>query len=243
MMSLSPSPSQAPQLINVSLLTSVTIDSCALKQGLNFSSSSLFRALSANLAPTVLRLGGSDGNTYHPDMRSDLPVEVCACGKPCNLTRTYWDSIRAFAADVGFQLIFGLAQDLGNAVELVQHTAADEAAGGPAVVYAYAWGNELTGNESFVLANLRDLTAMRALLLAIYNGSSSSSSSSSSSRLRRPLLVAPDLPLVRRGTVPANVSQDEGINDHLKYMDNFTAACGAQLDAVTWHTYDYRTSE
>ena len=40
-------------------LTSVTIDVCALKQGLNFSAP-LLRALSAHLAPCVLRIGGTD---------------------------------------------------------------------------------------------------------------------------------------------------------------------------------------
>ena len=37
--------------------------------------------------------------------------------------------------------------------------------------------------------------------------------------------------------------QDTGISAHLEWVDTFTKVCGAVLDAVSWHTYDYRSTE
>ena len=48
-------------------LTSVTIDTCALKQQLDFGDP-LLRALTAHLAPAVLRIGGTDQNSFSYDV-------------------------------------------------------------------------------------------------------------------------------------------------------------------------------
>jgi hypothetical protein len=224
--------------IDPALLTSVTIDICALKDGLNFSSSPLFRNLTAHLAPAVLRIGGSDQNNYLFDADSDAPCNVCDCGRPCSMTRSYWDSVREFVTATGLRVIYGLSPlNLSNAQQLVAYTATDEVFAAAGGLYAYSYGNELTGDATHISDTARNLTLLRAFLVAAYNHTNSTHVAA------RPLLVAPDTGLgPRSGTVPANVSEDSGINNHLMYLDSFLQSCAASLDAVTWHTYDFRTS-
>ena len=246
----------APVAINPALLTSVTIDVCALKNGLNFSSSPLFRNLTAHLAPAVLRIGGTDQNNYLYDADSDAPCNLCDCGRLCSMTRPYWDSVREFVTATGLRVIYGLSpMNLSNAQQLVAYTATDEAFAAAGGLYAYSYGNELTGDAQHISETAQNLTLMRAFLLAAYNNTSAAavrnnnaggfadSGAATAPSAVRPLLVAPDTGLgPRKGTVPANVSEDAGINDHLLYLNSFLQSCAASLDAVTWHTYDYRTS-
>lgn len=66
-----------------------------------------------------------------------------------------------------------------------------------------------------------------------------------SSGPNRPLLIGADTGVGPRslGIVPANMSADVYIQQHLQWIDLMTAACGDVLDAVSWHTYDYRSTE
>ena len=229
---------QAPIEIDPVLLTGVTIDVCALKQGLNFSSSALFQTLTSHLAPTVLRIGGTDQNNYQYDMNSTEPCIVCDCGGPCKMTRAYWDSVREFVASTGLKLIFGLSPtSVDNAKQLIEYTAQDTHFAKYDRMLAWSWGNEHIGDQRYVDAVAKNLSVLKRLLLETYNNSGSVSG-------QRPLLVAPDTGLgPRQGTLPVNISNDSYINGHLQFLELFSRACGDSLDALTWHTYDYRTSQ
>ena len=215
--------------INPDLLTGFTIDVCALKNGFNFSNNTYFRTLTQNLAPTILRIGGTDQNNYLYNNSDDSPVQLCRCSGHCTMTRPYWDSIRAFAQDLKLQLIFGLAQNVSNAQELIKYTASDEHF---TALFAYTWGNEITGDHSFVEEKAHELSQIRQLLADAYSNNKTA-----------PLLVAPDTGVgPRKGTVPANVSKDGYINGHLDFIADFVQSCSKYIDALSWHTYDYRTS-
>ena len=137
-----------PVAIDASLLTAVTIDVCALKQGLNFSSSPKFQTLASNLAPSVLRIGGSDQNNYHFNVSSQEPVETCGCYRSCSMTPAYWDSIRAFATKTNLRVIFGLSTaTVENAQEFIAYTAKDKPFADAGGLLALSWGNELTGGQ------------------------------------------------------------------------------------------------
>jgi len=39
------------------------------------------------------------------------------------------------------------------------------------------------------------------------------------------------------------MGKDTGIREHLNWVATFVQECGSVIDAVSWHTYDYRTSD
>lgn len=120
-------------------------------------------------------------------------------------------------------------ESVENAKSLIYHTAHHNYSR----VKAYSWGNGQTGNRSFAGKYLTDMTLVRAALKKAYLAAGD-----------RPLLVGPDVGIgPRKGTVPANVTADTGIAALLSWLDTFTSVCGHVLDAVTWHTYDFRSTE
>lgn len=211
-------------------LTSVTIDICALKEGLNFDDPLLI-ALSSHLAPTVLRIGGTDQNNFGYDMSSARPMAACECHKACTMTAPYWKGVNQFLEATGLSLLFGLSpMDADNANSLIYHSAHQ----GYKNILGYAWGNEQTGDAAFAAQYKADITKVRAALFKASNESG----------LPRPLLIGADTGIgPRKNTVPANMSSDVSIAQHLAWVDLFTTACGGLLDAVSWHTYDYRSTE
>ena len=217
-------------------LTSVTIDVCALKQGLDFSDP-LLVALSAHLAPCVLRIGGTDQNTFDYDVSSDKPRPTgCACHEQCTMSGAYWASIHRFLAATNLTLLFGLSpQSADNANSLVFHTAHQNYSR----MYGYSYGNEQTGDASLAARYLRDMTQVRAALFEAYG-----SGPHESSVTARPLLIGADTGVgPRKGTTPATIGADAGINSHLAWVKTFAVAAHSVLDALSWHTYDFRTSD
>lgn len=215
--------------IRGSALTSITIDVCALKQKLNFSNP-LLQTLTSHLGPqAVLRVGGTDQNTYSYNMSSYADQPACTCGHQCTMTAAYWDQLQQFVDKTGLRLIFGLSpQNVENAVTLVKHTATRNYSR----VLAYSWGNEQTGDKSLAHQYRDDMSKIRKALLDVYPEQG------------RPLIVGADTGIgPRRGTVPANMSMDQGIQEHLEWVDTFTSVVGDVTDAVSWHTYDYRSSD
>lgn len=210
-------------------LTSVTIDICALKDGLKFNDP-LLVALSSHLAPTVLRIGGTDQNDFGYDMGSDQPM-ICECHKPCTMTAPYWHEVNQFLEATGLSLLFGLSpMDADNANSLIYHSAHQ----GYKNILGYAWGNEQTGDASFAAQYKADISKVRTALFEAANESG----------IPRPLLIGADTGVgPRKDTVPANMSSDAYIAQHLKWIELFTATCGGLLDAVSWHTYDFRSTE
>eukprot|EP01052_Picozoa_sp_SAG31_P010485 SAG31_NODE_575_length_13961_cov_41.577550_7_plen_200_part_00 len=88
---------------NVDSLTSVTIDVCLLKQRFDFTNIALLH-LTAHLGGggAILRVGGSDQNNYHYDMRSEAFPDRCCeagatschgCARNCVMTATYWRQV------------------------------------------------------------------------------------------------------------------------------------------------------
>ena len=218
-------------------LTSVTIDVCALKQGLNFSDP-LLRKLSAHLGRqgAVLRIGGTDQNSFVYDMKGDKPMQPCECGhhdKVCTMTAPYWRSVHDFLEATDMQLIFGLnPSSSDNANELVYHTAHQNYSN----IKGYSFGNEQTGGAALAAAYHRKMQAVRAALEKAYSASGPIKT--------RPLLVGADTGVgPRKGTTPATLWTDAGIREHLAWIGTFVAECHDVLDAVTWHTYDYRATE
>lgn len=214
-------------------LTSVTIDICALKQGLNFSNPLLVN-LAKHLAPAVLRIGGTDQNHFSYDMSSKEPMVPCQCGhKPCVMTAPYWSSVHDFVEKTGLELIFGLSPvSASNAASLVYHTAHQNFTG----VFAYSFGNEQTGDESLADEYLEKMQEVRKALVKAYP---------STSVAKRPLLIGADTGIGPRHIqyTPANASSDKYIQKHLAWVKTFVAKCAPVLDAVSWHTYDYRAQE
>jgi hypothetical protein len=90
-------------------LTSVTIDVCSLKQGLDFTNVTL-RLLTAPLGGngSILRIGGSDQNDYTYNMSDMRPPAPCDCHRTCTMTAMYWQQIHEFANRTGHELMFGL---------------------------------------------------------------------------------------------------------------------------------------
>ena len=140
-------------------LFSVTIDTCALKQALDFGDPLLI-ALSAHLGPAILRIGGSDQNHFAYDMESNLPMKPCACGHTkytCTMTAPYYQSINAFANRTNLSILFGLSPaSVSNASALIRHTARNNLS-----CFAYSWGNEQTGDDH--LARVRHPAAAAVL--------------------------------------------------------------------------------
>lgn len=216
---------------NINQLTSVTIDVCALKQGLGFEDP-LFRALTRNLAPTVLRIGGSDQNIFSYDMSPDAPpMGKCSCFAKCVMTADYWDTVLAFANATGVGLIFGLnPANASNACSLVEYTARVNFS-----MLAYSYGNEQIGDQTLATQYLERMKQVRAAIQKSHAGRAD---------LSTPMLIGADTGIgPRRGTTPQTISKDAGINQHLDWVRLFARTCSSVLDALSWHTYDYRSEE
>ena len=119
--------------ISVERLTSVTIDVCALKQNLSFVDPLLI-TLSGHLAPSILRVGGSDQNNFNFSSQPDRNFVTCydkagreaplGCHQQCTFDSQYWASLHNFVDATGLQLLFGLSPaDAENANSLIYHTA------------------------------------------------------------------------------------------------------------------------
>jgi hypothetical protein len=88
------------------------------------------------------------------------------------------------------------------------------------------------------------MTKVRAALVKAYPPHESANASANGNGIARPLLVAPDVGVgPRRGTTPATIARDAGINAHLSWARTFAEVCSGVIDAFTWHTYDYRSTE
>eukprot|EP00039_Didymoeca_costata_P030406 m.29361 g.29361 ORF g.29361 m.29361 type:complete len:505 (+) comp8094_c0_seq1:160-1674(+) len=213
-----------------SRLTAVTIDICALKNDLQFNDPLLVK-LSQHLAPTVLRIGGTDQNNFYYNMENKMPMPTCECGRSCTMTAPYWAKLQQFLMDTNLTLLFGLSRDVANATDFIQYNAKQNYS----QVYAYSWGNEVTGDSSLAKMYLEEMTQVRDTLVKAYP---------SNGGLARPLLVGADTGVgPRRDSVPSNFTNDTYITSHLQWIDIFTETCAKVLDAVSWHTYDYRSTE
>ena len=230
---------------DVHKLTSVAIDTCALKEGLDFSSP-LLRALTSHLAPTLLRIGGTDQNTYVYDMGNAGGYEECTCGHHpshgvCKLSAGYWDSVLDYVNSTDVQLLFGLdpnehyTKNATNGISLIEYTAKGKFSES---VYAYSWGNEQTGDATLANDYLDKMTLVRAALNAAYPDAKS-----------RPLLVGADTGVGPLGsskdppTSPVDPWKDPTVAEHLAWIKLFYSTCKGVIDALTWHTYDYRSQE
>ncbi len=233
-------------------LTSVSIDVCALKQGLDLADPALV-AFARALAPGVVRIGGTDGNDLLYDMNSTRPMDTCACGTNCTLTAPAWRSVLDFAARTGLSLLFGLnpnADSLRGAVDLIEHTATLDVDGLHPLGYAY--GNEGGGDATTARAYLDRLTTVRAAIDRAYAGRRISRATSISRAIsgvegrpsHTPLLVGPDAAVgPRNESSPSDLAHDGKIRANLKWLRTFVSTCHAVLDGVTWHTYDLRPRE
>eukprot|EP00937_MAST-01D_sp_MAST-1D-sp2_P008214 g8214.t1 len=236
----------APLTTTSAALTSFTVDVCALKQGLNFSDP-LLVALARNLAPAVLRIGGTDQNSFAYDMSDHAPMAPCACGhKTCTMTADYWAAIARFINSTGLQLLFGLnPASADNAASLVYHTAHQNYTG----ILGYSFGNEQTGDASLAKQYRAKLQRVRAAIAQAYPPARALPPAVPGARgcphaAARPLLVGADTGVgPRKGTTPATMGSDSNINEHLAYIEAFAKECGGELDALTWHEYDYRAQE
>ena len=233
-------------------LTSVSIDVCALKQGLDLANPALV-SFSRALAPGVVRVGGTDGNDLLYDMNLTHPMAACACGTNCTLTAPTWRSVLDFAARTGLSLLFGLnpnADALRGAVDLIEHTATLEVDG--LHLLGYAYGNEGGGDAVTARAYLDRLTTVRAAIARAYAGKRISRATSISRAISSmegrpsptPLLVGPDAAVgPRNESSPSDLAHDGKIRANLAWLRTFVATCHRVLDGVTWHTYDLRPRE
>lgn len=74
------------------------------------------------------------------------------------------------------------------------------------------------------------MTSVRAALVAAYPAGG------------RPLLIGADTGVGPRHTVdPATASTDDGTAKHLEWIATFYAKCSPVIDALSWHTYDFRS--
>lgn len=200
---------------------SVTIDVCALKLGLNFNDPLLI-ALSSHLAPAVLRIGGSDQNSFSYNMTNQDPMKPCKCKKNCIMTAPYWKQVNSFANITGLNLVFGLKPfDVDNALSLIQYTAQNKYP-----IFGYTYGNEHNGHEDQYAADLKKLrTAIDDLKVT-----------------QKPLLGGPDVATGRHSPL-SDLDTDPTIKKALDWVKTFTEAAGKYLDMVTWHTYDFHSKE
>ena len=225
-------------------LTAVCIDACALKLGLNFSDPRLVK-LTSNLGPGVLRLGGTDQNTWFYDL-NETRSNCSACGPwaaGCFLARPYWEEILEFGAKTGRRVLFGLnaggkdptddaAAAVANASALVAYTKTlpDRLRG---ALLGWTFGNELVPKKTSDGPALA--AAMRDRIARVRDASGELGG----------VLVAPDVGLGPRAlwTEPAALRSDEKIARSLAYLEEFSDACGDVLDAISFHTYDFRAAE
>ena len=183
---------------DVGSLTSVTMDICLAKQGFPFGDTTLLQ-LTSHLGggSAILRVGGSDQNSFFYDMASEKSEPFSAksggkccsrrgschgCARDCTMPQKYWKSITTFANASGHRLMFGLVPEVDQATALVTHSAQN---GLP--VHAFTFGNEK--DDASVIAGyqpLRKLLDDKSLFPAA-----------------APLLAGPDVAMQRHDTIEA----------------------------------------
>jgi hypothetical protein len=225
---------------SITSLTSVTIDVCVAKQRFPFGDKNLL-GLTSHLGGgnSILRIGGSDQNSFFYDMASNKNETFSAktggsccqhtgscrgCANDCTMPAPYWKSISDFAAASGHQLMFGLIPDVEEATSLISHSAKAELP-----VFAYSFGNEKDS------ASVTDgYSVLRKLLDSIF----------SAGKVPKPKLAGPDAYAQRNYEYTldeALAGEDKTITEHLSFMRDFAEKAGPTLDAFSWHTYDYET--
>ena len=196
-----------------SRLSGVTIDVCALKEGLDFKNET-FRQLTKALGPGILRIGGTDQKSYTYDMESTTQ-EKCECKKSCVLSRNYFESLLDFCDATDCKLVFGLASEGSYAVS--NASALMDVAGDR--IFAYTFGNEQDTDVKDQKKKLKEL--QKAYPSAKF--------------------AAPDTPIgpIHDFTTP-DLTADEKVQKNLKYLTDYTKENAEYLTAITWHTYDFR---
>ena len=222
----------------VASLTSVTMDVCVAKQRFPFDDQDLL-ALTKHLGggDAILRIGGSGQNSFYYKMNSTKlqpfsaktggacaahPGSCRGVAPDCTMPAPYWHSMVRFAATSGHKFMFGLVPEVGQATELISHSAAHQLP-----IFAFTFGNEMA--RSSVAAGYPPL---RELLDSLFV------------RGKAPLLVGPDLYAQHSFQYTldeALADEDKDIIAHLAGMSNFVEKAGSTLDAFSWHTYDYET--
>lgn len=176
--------------------------------------------LASQLAPAVLRVGGSEGDLVF----YETPGSSCPTNLPTNLTfclnMTRWKAINDFASATGNKLAFGLnamagrsngfpfkpvnnrSWDSTNTRAFLEYS---KAAG--ITPYAFEFGNELA---PFVGASqyAKDVLVLRDLINSIWTDPAS-----------RPKLVTNDA------------------NPDPSYLQALLSAAGDAIDVATWHLY------
>ena len=102
---------------------------------------------------SILRIGGSDQNSFFYDMTSNktetysAKTEGMCCGHTgscrgcvhdCTMPAPYWKSMTDFAEASGHKFMFGMIPDVEQATSLISHSATEQLP-----VFAYSFGNEL----------------------------------------------------------------------------------------------------
>jgi hypothetical protein len=223
----------------VTSLTSVTMDVCVAKQRFPFGDPDLL-GLTSHLGGgrSILRIGGSDQNSFYYNMDSNQSDPFSAatgdkccthsgscrsCADDCTMPAPYWKSIITFAEASGHKFLFGLTPDVKQASSLISHSARTKLP-----VFAYSFGNEDASS-----AVVDGYPVLRKLL-----------DSSLFPVGKAPLLAGPDLYVQRFYNYTldeALAGKDSTIAKHLAEMRDFGNASGHTLDAWSWHTYDYET--
>jgi hypothetical protein len=220
----------------VSSLTSVTMDVCVAKQRFPFGDKDLL-GLTSHLGggDSILRIGGSDQNSFHYDVNSTKTEtysaktgEQCCkdegschgCADDCTMPAPYWKSMTDFANATGHKFVFGLIPKVDEAKSLITHSAKQQLP-----VFAYTFGNEEDTPE--VIAGY---PVLQKLLSSTFAAG------------KAPRLAGPDVALQRHDLIDiALAGGDKTITKKLAWVEKFTAAVGSYLDVVSWHTYDYET--
>lgn len=180
------------------------------------------RKLAKELAPALLRIGGSTADEVFYDL-SDTPTSTPPEHYKYVMTKAMWDGVGRFAKDLDFRLLFTLNAGKGprdattlawktdNARELVRYSVAE---GFPVDVWEL--GNELNGYQLLLGLKLQpeqyepDFAAAKGLLAA----------------------EAPQAKLA--GPSPAYWPK---AGDFIGFYDKFMPVSGKHLDLVTWHYY------
>jgi hypothetical protein len=138
---------------SVSSLTSVTMDVCVAKQRFPFGDPDLL-GLTTHLGGgnAILRIGGSDQNTFSYDMESNATETFSAatggkccnhtgscagCAHDCTMPAPYWKAMLSFAKASGHKFLFGMTPDTSQATKLISYSAKEALS-----VFAYSFGNE-----------------------------------------------------------------------------------------------------
>ena len=114
------------------------MDVCVAKQRFPFDDPDLL-GLSSHLGggESILRIGGSDQNSFYYDMTSTKNETYSAktgakccqhsgscygCARDCTMPAPYWKSITDFAAASGHRFMFGLIPEVEQATSLISHS-------------------------------------------------------------------------------------------------------------------------